>query len=277
MVVNRICLVEFHRPTFKIQTFSEIIGALFTAFNQLGIEVRYRQNQIDESATNIIFGGHRVFHFVENMGPPPGNCIFFNLEKLNKESNKPYHLRYLNLLKRALVIDYSDKNCKLLLNEGNDKVHRFRFGYTSLTPFKFPSRGNHLLFYGLLNPRRKTIIDSLSKNATRLLCLDDSWGFERDYEISTSGAVLNICKEDNSIVEIYRLWHSLCLSTPVISEKGVDPVLVDEWKDYVNFIDSPQQISAETLSWVPNADLYRAQTSFHAETVKLKKWIENLT
>lgn len=276
MVVSKVSLSEYHRPDFKVQTFSELIGALFTAFTDMGIEVSYRQNQIDKTTTNIIFGCHRLVQSFKDVGVLPGNCIVFNLEPLNPESENPSHLKYLDLLKQSRVIDYSDRNCRLLAKEGNDKVYRFKFGYTSLTPYKFPSKGNHLLFYGEPTDRRKSIIENVLNQKIPLFGIVDYWGFERDYEIATSRAVLNISKRDNTILEVYRLWHSLCLGTSVISEKGLDTVLVDEWKEYVGFIDNPYQISSDTVNLAPSPEYFRMQTSFHSESVKLRNWIHGL-
>lgn len=276
MVFEKVCLAEFHRPDMKIPTFSELIGSLITSLTKLGVNASYSQNKIEAPGINIIFGSHRIIQSFENVGPIPGNCIVFNLEPLNPTSDDPLHLKYLNLLKQSIVIDYSDKNCKILNQAGNDKVFRFKFGHTSLTPFKFPARGNHLLFYGEPTRRRRTVIETLLNNKISLFGIVDYWGFERDYEISTARAVLNISRNESTILEVYRLWHSLCLGTPVISEKGSDPVLVDEWINYVGFVDNLLQVSGETANSLPSPDHYKAQTSFHSEVVRLRNWILNL-
>lgn len=274
MTANKICLVEFHRPNIKLPTFSEITGALLSAFNQMGIEARFKENQIDANALNIIFGCHRLFQSFEKLDAFPENCIFFNLEPLNGGSKDASHLRYLDLLKHARVIDYSDRNCKLLAGEPGNRTYRFKFGYAPLTPFKFPSKGDHLLFYGVPSERRKAVVNSLLKKDIQLSAIVSYWGFERDYEICTSRAVLNIGKEANNILEVYRLWHSLCLGTPVITEKGIDRVLVGEWEKYVHFIEDPQQISGKTAEMAPSADIYKTETSFLSECIQLYKWIQ---
>lgn len=276
MITEKICLVEFHRHDLKIQTFAELIGALLTAFTEMGHDVRYRQDKIDPSALNIIFGCHRLFKSSENVIAFPKNCIFFNLEPLYEESEHLPHLRYLDLLAQSVVIDYSASNCNLLHQGGNRKVYRFPFGYASLTPFRFPAKRRHLFFYGVPSDRRKKILDSLLKSHVELFWVAGYWGFERDYEIATARAVINISQQDYSILEIYRLWHSLCLGAAVISEKGIDPVLVDEWKDYVCFVDNLNNLSPETLASIPDASIYKTQTSFHSEAVKLKNWIQEV-
>jgi hypothetical protein len=278
MNTDKICLVEFHRPNFKIQTFSEIISSLLSSFSRMGVDVSYKQNQTDADATNIIFGSHRLFQSyktVETYLPHISNSIFFNLEPLLIESSNASHLNYVNLLKKSKVIDYSDNNCSLLRELGNNSCHRFRFGYISLTPASahFPSRNNNFIFYGVPSERRKRIIESLLKNNLPLRAVSGYWGFERDYEIATAKAVLNISKSNDSILELYRLWHSLCLGTPVVTEPGVDSVLVSEWKNYVAIIDSLDDFSIDNLKSIPPARLYKEQTSFYDETVRLKDWI----
>jgi hypothetical protein len=102
------------------------------------------------------------------------------------------------------------------------------------------------------------------------------WGYERDYELATCGAVLNISKNTDSILEIYRLWHSLCMGTQVISEKGADDVLVKEWSNFVCFVEDPSQITSIDTLEIPAANRYKLETSFTSEVEKLLVWIDEV-
>jgi hypothetical protein len=274
MSIERICIVEFHRPNIKLPTFSELIGALMNALNHAGIPTSYRQNEIDDKALNIVFGAHRVFQSHEGVCDFPDDCSFFNLEALYEDHASQAHHRYLELMKKSRVIDYSPRNCDVLARAGNARVFRFRFGYTPLTHLAFPSRQSHFLFYGVPTDRRRQVIERLVAAGTPVRGIAGVWGFERDYEVATSRAVVNISKFDDSVLEIYRLWHSLCLGTPVISEKGIDARLVDEWRAHVHFVDRMQTITDDDLLLLPDALLYR-QTSFQRETVKLLEWLSS--
>lgn len=275
MKTHSICIVEFHRPEMKIPTFAELIGAMVGEFTNLGLRTVYRQGGIEKGAVNIVFGSHRLFQAFENVSPFPDNCIFFNLEPLQENSSEESHRRYLELLKKSLVIDYAPKNCELLERTGSGKTFRFLFGYIPLTPFRFPAPDECLCFYGLLTDRRKAILERVMSSGIAMRGTLSNWGYERDYEICTSRAVLNISRFDNYILEVYRLWHSLSLGTPVITERGADRALADEWQKYVCFVDDVRNLTKADLGRVPGAELYKRDTSFAREILRLKEWIES--
>lgn len=277
--VSEICLAEFHRPDIKFPSFSELIGALATAFSDLGIHVSYRENSIEQNSINLVFGYHRLFQVQEQqINRLPENCIIFNLEQLIANTQIASHAKYIDFLKNFRVIDYSAKNHDLLAHFRNDRVYRFKFGYIPLTPFRFltNTKSGKLLFYGAPSDRRKFIVDSLYRKNVPVKGIVNYWGVERDIEICSSKAVLNINKFDYSILEIYRLWHSLCLGTPVISEKGIDQKLYEEWEKYVFFIDNVDQLYDASKINPPSPSLYKNETSFLTNSAGLLEWINTV-
>lgn len=277
--VSEICLVEFHRPNIKIPSLSEIIGALATAFSDLGIHVSYRENSIEQNSINIVFGYHRLFQVQDyQTNRLPENCIIFNLEPLVANTQIASHARYIDFLKDSRVIEYSPKNHDLLTHFRNDRVYRFKLGYIPLTPFRFltNTKSGKLLFYGEPSERRKFIVDSLYRKNVPVKGIVNYWGLERDMAICSSKAVLNISKFDDSILEVYRLWHSLCLGTPVISEKGIDQELYEEWEKYVFFIDNLDQLYDESKINLPSPSLYKNETSFLTNSAGLLEWMKTV-
>lgn len=275
MKLEKVCLVEFHRKAFKIPTLHELIGALMSSFSSLGVPVRYFQNEAHPEAVNIVFGLHRLFQDGAPIPAFPPNSIFFNMDPLLWETPDDARKRYFDFLRTQPVIDYSVQNIGALHEQGNARCHRFSFGYTPLSPYRFP-RGNQFLFFGVITPRRKQVIGSLLERKVPVTAVTNYWGFERDYQIASARAVVNISKGPDSVLESYRLWHSLCLGTPVISEPGKDAALADEWREYVTFVPDLASPPAGLGTQLVPAEIYRRKTSFEEEARSLAEWIRQL-
>lgn len=274
-MVNKLFLCEFHRPEYKIATLADLVFALLGTFNKQKINTYYLQNSCSKEGVNIIFGAHRLFKDGARVNPFPPNSIIFNLEPLYEYSEVPSHLHYLEALQQWPVIDYSPNNMELLSKIGNGQAYRFKFGYLPLANFSPPPKSERFLFYGILSDRRKLILQTLVDRKVNVTGYQALWGFERDYEILNSKAVLNISKTSQSYLEIYRLWHSLCLDTAVISERGLDPVLCSEWSQFVRFTDDMLSLTLSNTTDLVPASLYRERTSFGASCESLLHWIDS--
>jgi predicted mannosyl-3-phosphoglycerate phosphatase (HAD superfamily) len=86
-------------------------------------------------------------------------------------------------------------------------------------------------------------------------------------------ATLNIGKFEQHILEVYRIWHSLCLGTPVISERGTDVQLSRTWARYVNFVTDLDQLNTMKID-VTGPKLYAAESSLKDEVARLQNWME---
>ncbi len=277
---KEIRLVEISSGGAYSAVYSELISALSTALQRLNIRVSYHSNSISNRVPNLIFGWYRNFVTASRDIPRlPANCILVNMVPLTAVQSAPWLDPYLKSLAFCPVVDYSALNCEIIQGLGNQKVFRFRFGYTPLTPFKFPVKHNDFIFYGKVTSHRKPILENLLNKAVPLKLLRDCWGHQRDLQIGMAAGVINIGKFDQNILEVYRLWQSLCLGTPVISERGVDTKLVEEWKNYVYFIDDIDDI-IDIISrkiGLPDPMLYQRETSFDDETCRLLKWIREMS
>lgn len=267
-------ICEFHRPQFQIATFSEIISVLISSLNKYSQPAYFVQNAYSNSGVNIIFGSHRIFQSNISFSKFPKNSVIFNLEPLVKDSKDKSHLLYIDLLKNSRVIDYSPKNIALLNSLGNTNIHQFKFGFSPFLSRNIgPPRHENYFFYGVMSDRRRAIIDQLTEKNAPIFGSTSCWAYERDYQILASKAVINISKFSNSVLEIYRLWHSLCLGTPVISEMGCDTELISEWSEYVTFIDDLKNFDFKNFNNLISPDVYRKHTSFDLELNKLVNWI----
>lgn len=274
---NNLFLCEFHRPNIKISTFHEIIHALLHSFNSLGQKSYYFQNICLSDGVNIAIGTHRLFQSFDQVPPLPENTIILNLEPLNEFSTETSHKKYLEFLSRSTVIDYSPHNVDLLNRLGNRNIFQFKFGFFPFLNNLSVPRLDHFLFYGTISSRRKLALDSFIQRKLPLKVITNSWAFERDYEIISSKFILNISKMDNSPLEIYRLWHALCLNTPIISEKGTDLELVNLWSDYVLFIEDLEIVDFEFITkQLISPEIYFNNTLFSDSCNELLSWISSI-
>ena len=271
--MHEICFVELTSPGTYGGVYAELMGALSTAAKQIGIGVSYRRDKLKPSVPNLIFAWYRNFITANNahLNLPP-NCIIFNLSPLSAAKTTPWLENYVASLQKHPVIDYAFFNERLLADQGNKSVFRFKFGYAALSAFQFPSKNNNYVFYGKITPHRKPILERIMRTGIPVDVVTNCWGHERDAKIAMAHAVLNIGKFESNILEVYRLWQSLCLGTAVISERGIDKELVNEWQNYVFFSDAiePSQLEQVDLSGPAR---YKEDTSFQQETQRLMAWI----
>lgn len=281
--VLKIALVEFDRlvdgkiiKSFPV--YDEFIFALLKTLKNLGHDVSIQKNKILDSHINIIFGFHRILETYENIQFEKNKkIIFFNSEPINLDlnsldaevtlSNK--WINYVSLINNYPVIDYSDSNLSIL--ETLDKF-KFKFGYFD---FMFPNfdKVNKGLFFGNFSPRREEIINLISEKV-KINIINNEWGTYRDYFISSSDFVININRLDRRYaippLEVFRVWHTLCLGTEVISELSGDDLLNEEYSKYIHFYKE----SSEIPSLVNNLD--KSKKSFNYRTTNFKDGVVDL-
>lgn len=253
---------------------AELILALSTAFRELGVETTYSRHHIERATPTLVFNYYRLFIDGKIPTPLPPSAHIFNLSPI-VDTDKAWYRSYISYLSEAAsVIDYSDLNLRKLQTYSPDKRRfRFTFGYLPLSAMRFPERNTEWLFYGKLNDYRSTRLKQLAQQGLRLKVLNNVWGFERDLQIATCRAVVNFGKFERNILEVYRLWHTLCLGTPVLSERGVDEVLTREWTPYVTYVDRiahAQDLEAALVS----PARFQTETSFHNNARELFDFIQ---
>ncbi len=103
---------------------------------------------------------------------------------------------------------------------------------------------------------RLTELKRIQNLGMKIKVLSNTWGLERDIQIATSKAIFNIPRYEKNTLEVYRIWHSLCLGTPVISEKSLDIKVNNEFSSFIQFVNnfSPRYIKDENLI---AADIYK--------------------
>ena len=277
---NKICLVCFDnfidgKPQPGLPTFDELIQALYFSLINLGYEVTFKKNDLNTDALNILVASHRLFHSFEKI-EFKGEFVVLNFEQLSRDYAKLYSAKkdqirfenYHNFLEKNYVIDYSESNKKILKNN----VIRFKLGFFDFGFKPEKKSENSYLFYGAVTEHRANILTSL-KDKYSLEILQNVWGFERDYKLSKTHAVLNIQKkQEKTPLEVYRLWHALCFGNVIFSEKGSDESLYKDYLPYVTFTDDFNSVNLEIdESKINRAQKFKEETSFSSNLNQILK------
>ena len=231
-------------PTTK-KSFDDVGKVVKYACEQKGIDVTITNN-IDTTKVNIIFGANLCVYNnnYEWTKIFPKNTIIVNLEQL--AAGAWSHDKYLTLLKRFKIWDYSDSNIEWLKRNGIDNVSKMTIGYSPalsikieqvvLTEIGTGKKDVDVLFYGALNSRRMKILNNLLLQEGLLLFYSDKLeGIKRDIMISRAKIVINIHFYPKNVFEIVRVSHLLSNKSFVISEIPDSKEEYEYWKDAVIF------------------------------------------
>jgi hypothetical protein len=162
----------------------------------------------------------------DTCGPKPGETyILYNVEQC---TDGRHLTRVSNVAKRPTISevwDYSTVNVERLKCKGVIARHvSFTFSKAYLDTLR--SYRNNLFydfgFVGDVNPRRRKILDELSKKY-KVRILRKVFGTARDKELANCKFLLNIHYSDHyNIFEIFRCGPWLEIGVPVISEVSLD-------------------------------------------------------
>ncbi|NBW61089.1 MAG: hypothetical protein EBR31_05105 [Methylophilaceae bacterium] len=263
---KEITIVDIPSPGILGGVYSDLILALCHSMNSLGFKVSYERDLVRTANPVIIFGLYREFINNSPQIQLPPNYFNFNLAPI-LGTHTPWFQNYLQCACKNNLIDYSYSNISYFNEKrGTSKAsYLFNFGYFDLMPFKGPERGDSYLFYGKLNQDRIERLKSLQNSGLKLNVLHNVWGHERDIQIRKAKAIVNIGKYNPNILEVYRIWHSLCLGTPVYSDAGIDEELIKHYSKYVSL---SEKLEIDSFLVPPvSVDLYKRETSF-IESVK---------
>ena len=164
------------------------------------------------------------------------DTILYNLEQVAAHSRWT-DAAFMALLKSAVVWDYSKANVAALGKLGI--AARFvPIGYDPiLTRIEPAEETIDVLFYGVINDRRRAILKRLAGHGVRVSAAFGLYGAERDRVIARSKVVLNLHCFEGGIFEIVRVSYLLANRKPVVSELGSDPAIEAPYRDGVLFAD----------------------------------------
>jgi len=224
---ERVRLLTIQPPEYPHSAaFDELSLGLGAAFAALGAQVDRAVNQpLSGGGINLVFGAHLIAPQVLL----PANSIIVNAEQIG--SGKLVQPHYMDLLQRHAVLDYSPRNVALLRERlSHPHVHAFRLGYMPALS-RITSAGQpdiDVLFYGVVNERRKRILDALAAAGLKVDVLTGVYGGERDALIARSKVVLNVHYYEDKIHEIVRSSYLLANRKCIVSECDEDTEIEDD-------------------------------------------------
>lgn len=146
--------------------------------------------------------------------------IFYNFEQ---RDSPQLNASVLNLFRQHEVWDYSPSNVAWLAERGVRAKH-VPIGYAPelCRIERAPTQDIDVLFYGLVNNRRRKILDGLRAAGLNVVDAFKLYGRARDHLIGRSKIVLNMHFYDTRIFEIVRCSYLFANAACVISEESED-------------------------------------------------------
>lgn len=196
---------------------TEGLEALRYGLLELGIDAPVHVNQITPGRTPIIFGAHHLSP--AQIAQLPADAVLYNFEQLLPG----YHWfqpSYIELLRRYQVWDYAAPNVRWLHASGvaPTAVH-LPPGYVPQWTRIPPAQEDvDVLFFGLVSPRRRTVLESIEARGMRLKVLTGVYGEARDAWIARAKIVLNLRLEDSGHFESLRVNYLLANRKAVVTE-----------------------------------------------------------
>lgn len=147
-------------------------------------------------------------------------CVLYNFEQ---RESPLLNNQALDLFRRYEVWDYSASNVAWFAARGVRAKH-VPIGYVPELKRiqKSPIPDIDVLFYGLVNTRRRRILDDLKAAGLKVHETFNCYGSERDELIGRSKIVLNMHFYDTGIFEMVRCSYLFANQVCVVSEESVD-------------------------------------------------------
>ena len=210
--------------------FFELAEWLRSALRRLDQDVIIAPEPVSDRR-NIVIGWHLL--------PPTialrGDSILLNTEQLYHGS--PYvNDAMLALFWRFEVWDYSQKNASHYreLQLPNPKL--ISLGYAAELDRIMPQTEDiDVLFYGSIDDHRRRVLWECQNAGLNVVHLFGVYGSKRDEYIARSKLVLNMHQHVAEIFEIVRVAYLLNNRRCIVSERGSEPAIEDEFEGGIAF------------------------------------------
>ena len=203
------------------EAFREVAEGLHYGLLALGHDsVLTNRLDLDERYT-IVLGPSIAIHYGMELPKKP---ILYNLEQVG--FNWPHEAPgLLELFRHYPVWDYSQANIERLAALQVPRPAHVPIGYVpELTRIVPAAEDIDVLFYGVINERRRAVLEDLQARGIRVFGFCGVYGASRDAWIARSKIVINIHHWETKIFEIARVSYLLANKRAVVSESGVDSI-----------------------------------------------------
>jgi hypothetical protein len=203
---------------FHVRAFDEVAEAIHAGMLGLGVDCERSVGRLVEGRINVVFGAHLL--------PPgtalPADTVLYNLEQI-VDGAMWVTPKYLDLLSRHRVWDYSAQNCSILRTRGVREPLHVPLGHAAALERIVPAAEDiDVLFYGAYNERRLALLERLSRAGWKVTRSNGAYGAERDAVVARSRIVLNVHYYEQSRLEVPRCFYLMANGRFVLSETSPD-------------------------------------------------------
>jgi hypothetical protein len=266
-----LCLSVPQASPWIALTFKEIALLLLHSFNSLGTPCTFKNNLISKEKTNILLHYQNIDERDKQLQEI--KYIPYQLEQLGTGDWQDSAETQRILRGAAEIWDYSRQNIKFLGKLGLSAQYLPPGFHEKLETIQPAEKDIDILFYGLLNERRRKILHSLQKqNRFKTVILNGAFGEERDRYIARAKIVLNAHFYKTQIFEAIRVSYLLNNKVFVISEQSVDypyPKVDLVRAPYAEIVDTCRQYLADYASAQKIAELNYQQFKENYPMTKL--------
>jgi len=214
----------------------EIIRTVQWGLEKLGHQVSYAVNNIQPTATNIVFGAQLLpIDFLRQLPP---NTIIYNLEQNRGLAIDQIREQIPYIASAFRVWDYSNANLEVWRELGCNDVSIVPVAYAPVLS-KIPKpkvQDIDVLFFGLAGEKRLSAIHRLSNAGLATVFVSGLYGEARDNLIARSKLILNINLYDVSrIFEIARVSYLLANKKAVVSLLEADTYVEEDIRPGIRF------------------------------------------
>ena len=208
------------------QAFDEIALSLHHGLEALGHRAPLVRRVEDIQGQPIVVGANLIGRFVDTThiaDQLPRDTILYNLEQIDPNSDWMTDA-YRTLLDRFRVWDYSPANAQRLQEMGVSVEGICGIGYVPQLSCidQDVEEDIDVLFYGGMNPRRKSVLEALKARGLNVVIAANCFGEARDQLVARSKVVINIHFYEAKVLEMVRISYLLANAQCVVSETGVD-------------------------------------------------------
>ena len=216
--VTTIC-PEGNIHTSTLEEYAEVIAE---GLRSRGYNTECASNNIVQGKKNVILGSHLLTK--EQQSSIPRGSILVNLEQL-EANGAPVTRSYLELLEQHVIWDYSKHNVEYLRKKlGVEHALYLPTSTNSSARSRITedTQDIDVLFYGVLNERRRAILSELDSAGLNVQVLVGVYGAERDSFIARSKVILSVSYYDTKILESVRVLDAMVKGKAVIAECNDD-------------------------------------------------------
>lgn len=232
------------RPNRSAAAFDDIAASLVWALMSLGHLVTYQDNNLRQSAWNIVLGAHLVSPKDHELINQMDNVIIYNFEQLPRQFS--HFPGYEQVLNSHSVWEYSTTNLNWYRSSNRSHpVYHVPPGYTRVLE-RIPAatvRDIDILFLGGAKGRRKDILESMGSVGLRIASPLGVYGIERDSLVARSHILLNLHQfDDHRYPELLRLTYLWSNRSAVVSEDIQDGILTPNYLEAARWVSVAESV-----------------------------------